>query len=242
MIKLQATSATQPTVPPTAQTAPPVQTQAAPAKPSFKGHNDDSHDMWKKNKEDFESMSNDSASPSFIKKASKAGIVLATGVLGYGTAKFGMNKCSELISSMIKSKPVQNLKAKIGGFTTETVIPQAKKAFNAIKESVISKKMSAKVDSAMTGAKESKMGKAAGEKLDAAKVKFSDFAQNEKMVKITNFAKSIKTKMAALVETIKSKMPTMAQIKGGAIETLAVGSGMAAAMTGANFERAHEEA
>ena len=102
--------------------------------------------------------------------------------------------------------------------------------------------MSAKVDSAMTGAKESKLGKAAGEKFNAVKEKISSFAQKGIMIKITNFAKSVKTKMAGLVETIKSKMPTMAQVKGGAIETLAVGSGMAAAMTGAGFERAHEEA
>ena len=47
--------------------------------------------------------------------------------------------------------------------------------------------------------------------------------------------------MTDLVSTAKSKIPTLEQFKGGVIQTLAIGSGMAAAMTGSEVAKKTEE-
>lgn len=241
-MRLQATSATQPTVPatqpvPTAQT--PVQT-----KPSFKG-SDDARDLWEKNKSEFEDLSSNPENPTFVKKIGKAGVVLATGILGYGTAKFGMRKSLDLVSGIIKSKPVQAASAKATGFVKEILIPDAKNVFASIKNSKLSQKLSQKIDAAIISAEQTNIGKKVGEKIASVAEKISTFAKKEKVAKVINFVSAAvskaKAKMTEAFSTAASKIPTAEKAKNGTIEVLATGSGMAAAIEGSTMNNNEQE-
>lgn len=233
-MKLQATIPTQPTV----TTAQP---QPAQTKPSFKG-SDEAHDQWVKNKQDFEEISNDHSNHAVVKKLGKAGVVITTGIVGYGTAKFGFRKTLDIMTSMIKSKPVQKVYEKTVGFFKNTAIPKTKSAFSAVKNANITKTTGQKFAEAINAVKQSRVGKFASEKYAAMTVgKNTTFAQKRKIVSYMQAAKKAGTKVGTKYEKFKafiaSKMPTGEQIKNGAIEALAVGSGMAAAMTAAGFEQ-----
>lgn len=242
MMKLQATSTAQPTV----TTAQPTQPQPAQTKPSFKG-SDEAHDTWTKNKQDFEEISNNSQNPSVVKKLGKAGVVITTGIVGYGTAKFGFRKTFDIISAMVTSKQVQEARAKVTGFVNNTLIPKTKGAFSAVKNANITKKTSQKFEEALAFAKQSRAGRFASERYAqmAANMpsigKSTTFAQKRKIVTCMQAAKKagvkVETKFTQFKAFIASKIPTGEQIKNGAIETLAIGSGMAAATTAAGFKR-----
>jgi len=247
MMRLQqVTTATPATVPSTQ----PV----AASKPSFKGKDMetdgqllmpfDNYDYSKENaaeptpeetwtgcKNQFQELAENPEHPSFIKNLGKAGVVVATGVLGYLSARVGMRKCADLISTMIKSKQMQAATAQVSKFATETLGPSAKS---------VSKMVSKKADAVTTGIKTSSLVNFISEKL-ALIVKKTSFAQKRKLVAGEQALSSVKTKMTDLVSTAKSKIPTLEQFKGGVIQTLAIGSGMAAAMTGSEVAKKTEE-
>lgn len=232
MMRLQATSATQPTVPPIQ----PVQTQSTQSKPSFKGDDELDRDTWKQNKLEFEEFTNNPENPTFLKNIGKAGVVLATGILGYGTAKFGMNKSLDLISGIIKSKPIQSAKAKLSGFVSGILIPDAVSVFKSIKNSKLVDKISQKFVAMASSLSQGKVGKFVSEKLAFVGQKLDAFAQKEKVAKAVNTVKdagvAASAKASEATKNVKAKIPTADKAKSSTIETLAVGSGMAAAMTG----------
>lgn len=259
MMRLQATGVTTPTVPQTQ----PVATQPAPVRPSFKGEEGNLHgdlfdgqdvetnsskfdNLMDENtlndyKAQFEGLRDDEKNPSIVKKFGEFGILVITGLLSYGTAKYGMNKCAEMVSNMAKSKPIKDAAAGVTEFASGKVIPflkealetiESSKATGAVKDAAggVAEKVSGKAGAAVSAVKATKIGKFFSEKIapkfnivpDGKVDKAVNFVLN-KLVDLKNFVKGVFTKV---------KLPTGEQLKKGGIETVAISSGVTGGISG----------
>lgn len=234
MIRLQATGVTTPSIP---QTQPqPVQT-----KPSFKGDGDDfSRDELLRQKQEFEDFQNNPETPGFLKKAAKVGTIILTGVLGYGTAMFGMKKCLAMTENLLKSKPVKDAVGKAAGFVKETAIPGMENAAKSLKDSKIAEKASLKAEEAANAIKQSKLGAYLSQKSGVIAEKLNALIQKPKVEKVIKFIEAsfakLKSFLKGQVTTAKANIPTGEQVKSGAMKTVATVSGAATAITASEVE------
>lgn len=223
MINLQPTSITPPNVP---------QSKVAQAKPSFKGEEDryddfEGRDSWEQNKRDFQDFSENPKHPKAISKIGKAGLIVVSGVLGYGTAKFGFNKCIGMATDLFKSAKVQAAKGKIESLVKEAIVPNAKKAtssvVNYVKESKFGKSIIGNTIKAFNSVKGSAIGKNTGKAYDAV-------IGNRAVDKTIKMTKGGATKSYDAVKGFVTDKTKMSKVGQYTIEGLAVGSGFAAAV------------
>lgn len=170
-------------------------------------------DEWAANKRDFEKLAKDSENPKFVNKLGKAGILLASGILTYGTARIALQQVFKTSAHILKSKSVLALRAKASKFFTETVAPNAKKAAEFVAES--------------------KVG-------TAAKDKYNKFATKEGVAPKIEVISNKGTQLKTWFNDVKSRI-TKDKIKTVTIEAISIGSGLAGTVTGANIAHEHQK-
>ena len=168
-------------------------------------------DEWKRGKREFEEYSNDPETPSAMKKISNIFVLAFSGLITYGTTKFGLEKAVGLIADKMKSDTVTKATSKVGEFVKDTVAPQAKKAADFVADSKIG---------------------------TAVKDKYQKMASKEGVAKKLDFIANKKAQLKEWLTKLKSK-ETKAKIQDGIIKTLSVGSGIAGAVTGEKLAIEH---
>jgi len=234
MMRLQqVTSATQPNVP---QTQTPVIVQT---KPSFKGKEEiDYYDNFDTDgskpaiaKEDeptleetvadyknkFQELADNPNHPSFVKNAGKAAVVIATGVLGYLTALYGMKKGKQLISEALKSKPVKDAAAEASKFVKETLVPDAKDLTQTVKDLKLSEKISKNYHSVtkFISKKANAVADFVKDKATSLSDNVSTFSKKEKVAKVIKFITApyrfVKKVATGFIDFVKTKLPAKAE-------------------------------
>ncbi|MFA7659130.1 MAG: hypothetical protein WCY19_06835 [Candidatus Gastranaerophilaceae bacterium] len=171
-------------------------------------------DEWEKNKRDSEELRDDPDSPKFINKLGKAGILLASGILTYGTAKLALNQTVKGVSKVLNGKSVQAAKSKVQAFFKKTVAPNAKKAADYVADSSVGIKV---------------------------KDKYQQVASKEGVANTINLVSGKSSQIKKWFVSLKSKV-TAEKIKKTIIEAISIGSGFAGTITGAGIAHEHEEA
>lgn len=188
MIKLHPVGATPPNIP----------QSSIQSKPSFTSRDEDyeydefeASEQWKENQQDFEEFKRSDSS--FLKKVGEFGGVVVSGVLVYGSSKWGFNKTYNIIKDFAHKKAVTDKAGKVVDFVKTTIIPNVETAANKVKNTDTGKVITKKANEAFTYVKNSKAGKVVTEKTDQA----FTFVKNSKV------GKAVSDKTSKIVKELK---------------------------------------
>lgn len=192
----------------------PPDVPSAKNRPSFRENYDDYEMMedadkfdLKETKRDLEDLRDSESSPSFLKKLANLGILITSGVITYGTTKYGLKLAAEKLGKIIKSPKVQSAAQSVTDTIKNKVAPQIKKGVDHLADS--------------------KAGK-------TIKQKAAEFAENKKVAPTIGFISNVyKQSLNGLkkgITYINGKLPEGKTVQDITIKTLSAGSAFAGAM------------
>lgn len=242
-------------VEPTTSAMPPNVPQApapasTPAKPSFKGGRPDTAE-FESMRSEYQNLTTESSG--MLSKIGKAGFLILTGLIGYKTSKWGLEVLEEQAGKMIKAEKTQKVISSVSGFAKdkvakkskalgirvlnfgkEKIMPLFRKAIESFKKLKFVNKTSDKVSNMVENLSQKRFARKSKVAMWKFKrSKFSSFVKN-KAAKVWDFSKTTAVKA-------KEAIPTRTQIKDMGFEAVAVSSGFAAALQGADIANSIQE-